>query len=67
MVENEYNKVVIELRVVQFWSEIKLVITNLNLSVCRKTDWFLIIFNIARHLWKAGSFILLVYLITMLY
>ena len=25
---NEYNKVEIELRVVQFWTEIKLVITN---------------------------------------
>ena len=26
--QNEYNKVEIELRVVQFWTEIKLVITN---------------------------------------
>ena len=26
--QNEYNKVVIELRVMQFWPEIKLVITN---------------------------------------
>ena len=26
--QNEYNKVEIELRVVQFWAEIKLVITN---------------------------------------
>ena len=26
--QNEYNKVQIELRVVQFWTEIKLVITN---------------------------------------
>ena len=28
--QNEYNKVEIELRVVQFWTEIKLVITNLR-------------------------------------
>jgi hypothetical protein len=28
--QNEYKKVVIALRVVQFWSEIKLVITNLS-------------------------------------
>jgi hypothetical protein len=26
--QNEYNKVEIELRVVQFWTEIKLLITN---------------------------------------
>ena len=49
--QNEYNKVEIELRVVQFWTEIKLVITN-RTPASRSCDFVitrLISVQIARH------------------
>ena len=49
--QNEYNKVEIELRVVQFWTEIKLVITN-RTPASRSCDFVItrsISVQIARH------------------
>ena len=57
--QNEYNKVEIELRVVQFWTEIKLVITN-RTPASRSCDFVitrLISVQIALHLpWGSDIF-----------
>ena len=59
--QNEYNKVEIELRVVQFWTEIKLVITN-RTPASRSCDFVitrLISVQIALHSVQLPLFILL--------
>ena len=59
--QNEYNKVEIELRVVQFWTEIKLVITN-RTPASRSCDFVitrLISVQIAVHSVQLPLFIML--------
>ena len=62
--QNEYNKVEIELRVVQFWTEIKLVITN-RTPASRSCDFVitrLISVQIALHSVQLPSYITIYHL-----
>jgi hypothetical protein len=63
--QNEYNKVEIELRVVQFWTEIKLVITN-RTPASRSCDFVitrLISVQIALHSVQLPLFIALLFVL----
>jgi hypothetical protein len=57
--QNGYNKVVIELRVVQLWSEIKLAITNCTMRSCNFVITRLISDQIALHSVQLPLFIVI--------